>query len=141
MRHPYLYALLFALPYVLALWLGTPLNLAEGLKAGANALGGGDVSGGAILTIAAVPLGAFIASVPGRLRKKKQRRSTTVAQCLGCFAGGLLSMLGCLTAGGDFSLLLMTGAMTGTLSGLAFAGTACLVAVLCAALCERRRAA
>lgn len=142
MRHPYLCALLLALPYVLSLWLGRPIDLLAWAQTAVQAMGGGSASAAALLLAAAVPLGAFLAALPGRLRRTRTGDASPVtpAQCLSCYAGGFFSAIGCLAAGGGFSLLAMSGGMVATLSALAFIAAAAIPACLCAAILERRHA-
>lgn len=85
-----------------------------------------------------VVLGAAIASLPGRLRRRRgPRQRSTSKGCILAFAGGLGMMLA-LSLAGLGSLEWLTGAMQGGLGALAFAGTAWLTAFPAARLIGRR---
>lgn len=122
MHHPYLRGLLLALTLVAAFTLGATVD--------ANPV-----------QFLAVTVGACLAAVPGRiLRRKEQRPALSWQRCLRGFLGGFGVALGCLMAGGGWSLQWLLALGTGGVGSLGFAGVAILAALLCAAWGRRRRA-
>ena len=90
----------------------------------------GDRFQGALLVM--LPVGAFLAALPGRLRRHgRPRLRSTWQGCAVCFAGGVLAMLaaGLAEMGGGLSL---TGLAQGNVSAWAFAAAA-WAAALCVA--------
>ena len=85
-------------------------------------------------------VGAFLAALPGRLRRRKEPRLHSTWQgCVTCFAAGFALVL---AAGlGRMNGRLMTGLMEGSVSAYAFGALAWLTAVITARLKERRRRA
>ena len=98
----------------------------------------GDASSPAAWGMTAV--GAFLAALPGRIRRRKEPRLRSTWQgCLLCFAAGFVMVL---AAGlGHMNGRLMTGLMEGSVSAYAFGTLAWLAAVAAARLKERRRRA
>lgn len=88
----------------------------------------------------AMAAGAFLAALPGRIRKRKaSRRRSGWRGCAACFAGGAVLTL---AAGlGDMNGHLLTGLLAGNVSAWAFAGMVVLGALPGAWLAERRRPA
>lgn len=84
--------------------------------------------------------GAFLAALPGRLRRRGQpRRRSTYAGCLRCFAGGVILIL----AAGLADMcdgLLMTGLAQGSVSAFAFAACAWIAGLALSRLTGGRRA-
>lgn len=64
--------------------------------------------------------GAFLASLPGRIRHRGEKRNPVTWQgCLTCFVGGVVMMLGAgMAQGGDGRML--TGLCQGSVSAYAF---------------------
>ncbi len=85
-------------------------------------------------------IGAFLASIPGRIRRKKEARpKLSVSRCVVAFASGIGLMLGLALAGsGDIRLI--CGVMQGGLGALAFAACAWLTGLITARLMGRWRA-
>lgn len=63
--------------------------------------------------------GAFLAALPGRLRRKGVRRVSTGRGCLACFLGGLVMILAAGLAGGGDGMAL-TGLLQGNISAYVF---------------------
>lgn len=90
------------------------------------------------LFLVGVPVGAFLASLPRRLRRKDWRMvAFAPKRCLLAFGCGTAMLLGAKIAGMD-DLRAASGTMQGSLSALAFAVTAALTALLTAWLAGRR---
>ena len=86
-----------------------------------------------------IPLGAFLASLPGRIHKRGVGRSTRMG-CVKCFAAGLVMALIFGLSGYEDGRLL-TGLAQGSVSAWAFALTALGAGLIARALQERRRKA
>lgn len=84
--------------------------------------------------------GAFLAALPGRIRRRKEPRlRSTWRGCLVCFGTGLVMVL---AAGlGRMNGRLLTGLMQGNISAYAFGAVAWLAGLMAARLAERRRRA
>lgn len=122
MHHPYLRGGLLALTLVAAFTFGAPVDASP-------------------VQLLAAAAGAFLAAVPGRiLRRKEKRPALSWQRCLRGFLGGFGVALGCLIAGGGWSMQWLLALGTGGMGSLGFAGAAILTAVLCAALGRRRTA-
>ncbi|MBE5803594.1 MAG: hypothetical protein E7316_03680 [Clostridiales bacterium] len=82
--------------------------------------------------------GAFLAALPGRIRRRKEPRLRSTWQgCLVCFAAGLVMVL---AAGlGRMNGRLLMGLMQGSVSAFAFGAAAWLAALIAARVKERRR--
>lgn len=94
----------------------------------------------ALAVYAMTAVGAFLAALPGRIRRRKEKRLRSSWQgCVVCFAGGLVLVL----AGGlaNMNGALLTGLMQGSVSAYAFAALAWLAALVAARVKERRRRA
>ena len=90
---------------------------------------------GAVLVM--LPVGAFLAALPGRLRRRGQPRPRyTWRGCAVCFAGGMAAMLAAGLAQMEDGLTL-TGLAQGSVSAWAFAAVMWLAA-LCAARLKAR---
>ncbi len=108
----------------------------------AGAVTGREVAAAPFQTAMAVMLipGAFLAALPGRLRRRGQphQRSTSL-QCVKSFVGGVILILAASLAGmGDG--LLMTGLAQGNISAYAFAACAWIAGLAVSRLTGRRRA-
>ena len=88
---------------------------------------------------AMIPVGAFFASLPGRIRKNGPGRSTRRG-CVRCFLAGLATALVFGLSGYEDGRLL-TGLAQGSASAWTFALTASLTALAVHAFAERRRSA
>ena len=86
---------------------------------------------------AMIPIGAFFASLPGRIRKNGPGRSTRKG-CARCFLAGV-AMAVVFGLSGFEDGRLLTGLAQGAASAWAFALTAALTALAVRALAERRR--
>ena len=140
MRHPFLCGLLLAFTLILAQVLATPVDLTAVYRNAVTMIGGADIPMGGLLMAAGVFAGALVASLPERLRRKgKAREHLSAGRGAVCFAGGTASAIGCGLAGGGFSSLLLTGSVTGTVSGLAFAVVVLVSGCLAAGIAERGR--
>lgn len=96
----------------------------------------GDANALAVFVMTAV--GAFLAALPGRIRRRKETRLRSSWQgCLVCFAAGLAMVLAAGLAQMNGRLAL--GLMQGSVSAWAFAGIAWLAALVAARVKERRR--
>ena len=85
--------------------------------------------------------GAFLASLPGRIRRRKEPRArTSWRACAVCFVGGVVMMLGAGLAGGADGRML-TGLCQGSVSAWVFAGVSAISALMVGRIMERRRAA
>lgn len=108
----------------------------------AGAVTGREAAAAPFQTAMAVMLipGAFLAALPGRLRRRGQpHRRSTCRGCLRCFVGGVILMLSAGLAGmGDG--LLMAGLAQGNLSAYAFAACAWIVGLAVLRLTGGRRA-
>lgn len=82
--------------------------------------------------------GAFLASLPGRIRRRKASRAPIRwHSCILCFFGGLLLMLSAGLAGGGDGMML-AGICQGSISGWAFAALSTLSALITARLAAGR---
>ena len=82
--------------------------------------------------------GAFLASLPGRIRRRREpREKSSVRGCLSCFLGGIGLMLGAGLAGGGDGLML-TGLGQGSVSAFVFLGASWLAGLIAARLAGRR---
>jgi len=81
--------------------------------------------------------GAFLAALPGRLRRKGIRRVSTWRGCLACFLGGLAMTLAASLAGGGDGMA-WTGLLQGNISAYVFVAAAWLVGLMTARLRMRR---
>ena len=120
-----------ASPWLVPLVLAAAMTVAGRLDLLAAYALMGDRYQGALLVM--LPVGAFLAALPGRLRRHgRPRLRSTWQGCAVCFAGGVLSMLaaGLAEMGDGLSL---TGLAQGNVSAWAFA-----VAAWTAALCVVR---
>ena len=141
MRHPWLCGLLLAFALILAQVLTVPVDIMTVYRNMAEMIVGADVPMGGMVLAAGIVVGAFAASMPERLRRRdRPRGKLSPGRCGACFAGGIFAAIGCGLAEGGFSLLLLTGSMTGTVSGLAFAAVVLLSGCLAAVIAERRSA-
>lgn len=86
-----------------------------------------------------IPLGALLASLPGKIRQRSAGRSTRRG-CVKCFAAGLMMVLIFGLSGYEDGRLL-TGLAQGAVSAWAFALTALGAGLAAHALAERRRRA
>lgn len=87
-----------------------------------------------------LPVGALLASLPERIRRRKEpRRRSGWKGCVTCFLGGLGLMLGAGIAGGGDGLML-TGLLQGSVSAYVFLAVSWLAGLLAARLMGRRRA-
>ena len=84
--------------------------------------------------------GAFLASLPGRFRRRGEKRRSTGRGCLACFLGGVGLMLGAGLAGGGDGLML-TGLLQGSVSAYAFLAVGWASGLIAARLMGRGRAA
>ena len=85
-------------------------------------------------------LGAFLAALPGRIRRRKEPRlRSTWRGCLVCFAACLVMVLAAGLA--RMNGIRAVGLMQGVVSAWAFAGVAWLSAAAMARIKERRRRA
>ena len=120
-----------ASPWLVPLALAAAMTVAGRLDLLAAYALTGDRFQGALLVM--LPVGAFLAALPGRLRRHGRPRLRSAWQgCAVCFAGGVLAMLaaGLAEMGDGLSL---TGLAQGNVSAWAFA-----VAAWTAALCVAR---
>lgn len=139
MRHPVLCGFLLAFSLILAQVFAFPVDLLAACSSAAGLIGGADISVRPLVLALGVAAGAMIASLPERLRRKgAEREKLSPGRCAACFAGGAASVIGCGLAGGGFSSLLLTGSITGTVSGAAFAVIVLLSGCLAAAVAEGR---
>lgn len=92
----------------------------------------------AALAVMLIP-GAFLAALPGRIRRRKEPRLRSSWQgCLTSFIGGAVLMLAAgLAHGGDG--LHAAGLLQGSVSAYAFWGAAALAGLMAALLRERRK--
>ncbi len=81
--------------------------------------------------------GAFLAALPGRLRRKSVRRVSTWRGCLACFLGGLVMTLAAALAGGGDGMAL-TGLLQGNISAYVFVLVAWLAGLTAARLRMRK---
>ena len=84
--------------------------------------------------------GAFLASLPGRFRRRGGKRRATLRGCAACFLGGLGLMLGAGLAGGGDGMML-TGLLQGSVSAYAFLAVSWICGLIAARLAGRGRAA
>lgn len=84
--------------------------------------------------------GAFLAALPGRIRRRKEPRLRSSWQgCVVCFCAGLVMVL---AAGlGRMNGRLLASLMQGSVSAYVFAALAWIAALITARLKERRRRA
>ena len=140
MRHPLLCGLQLAFSLILAQVLAVPADVLAAFRNAVEMIGGADAPMGGLVLAAGMFTGALVASLPERLRRKgKERQRLSAGRCAACFAGGAAAMIGCMFAEGGFSLLLLTGSVTGTVSGIAFAVMVLLSGCLAAGIAERGR--
>lgn len=119
-----------ASPWLLPLALAAAMTMAGRLDLLAAYTLAGDRFQGALLVM--LPVGAFFAALPGRLRRHgRPRLHSTWQGCAECFVGGVLAMLaaGLAEMGDGLSL---TGLAQGNVSAWAFAAAA-WAAALCVA--------
>lgn len=82
--------------------------------------------------------GAFLTSLPGRIRHRKEPRvPVRWHSCILCFFGGLVLMLSAGLAGGGDGMML-AGVCQGSISGWAFAALSMLSALITARLTAGR---
>lgn len=84
--------------------------------------------------------GAFLASLPGRFRRRDGKRRATLRGCAACFLGGLGLMLGAGLAGGGDGMML-TGLLQGSVSAYAFLAVSWICGLIAARLAGRGHAA
>ncbi|MGN1021508.1 MAG: hypothetical protein ACI4O7_14185 [Aristaeellaceae bacterium] len=93
----------------------------------------------AAMAVMMIP-GAFLASLPGRFRRRGERRRSSGRGCAACFLGGLGLMLGAGLAGGGDGMML-TGLLQGSVSAYAFLGVSWVFGLIAAHLAGRGCAA
>ena len=124
-----------ASPWLLPLALAAAMTAAGRLDLlAAYALAGNRFQGALLVML---PVGAFLSSLPGRLRRQgRPRLRSTWQGCAVCFAGGVFLMLAAgLAEMGDG--LALTGLAQGNVSAWAFAAIV-WAAALCAARLKAR---
>ena len=84
--------------------------------------------------------GAFLASLPGRFRRRGEKRRSTGRGCVACFLGGAGVALGAGLAGGGDGMML-TGLLQGSVSAYAFLAVSWACGLIAARLMGRGRAA
>lgn len=96
----------------------------------------GEAHPAAVYAMTAV--GAFLAALPGRIRRRKEPRLRSSWQgCLMCFGAGFVMVLAAGLA--DMNGALLTGLMQGSVSAYVFGAVAWLAALVAARIKERRR--
>ena len=139
-RHPYWSGFLLALTLMLAQVFATPVDLLAFCDRSVELIGGADAAMGPVLLAGGVVMGALVASLPGRLRRRETiRQRISPGRCAACFAGGAAAVTGCCLAEGGFTALLLTGTWTGTVSGMAFAAIVLLSGCLASSAMGRRK--
>ena len=124
-----------ASPWLVPLVLAAAMTVAGRLDLLAAYALTGDRFQGALLVM--LPVGAFLAALPGRLRRRGQPRPrSTWRGCAVCFAGGMAAMLAAGLAQMEDGLTL-TWLAQGSVSAWAFAAVMWLAA-LCAARLKAR---
>ena len=138
MRHPYWSGFLLALTLMLAQVFAAPVDLLGFCDRAVEMIGGADAAMGPVLLACGVVAGALVASLPERLRSRgAAREKIRPGWCAASFAGGAAVVIGCCLAEGGFTALLLTGAWTGTVSGIAFAAIVLLSGCLAASITGR----
>ena len=147
--HPCWKGTFLALAFVLALVFGRALSAeapyetagnailaaAKGTSAPTDVIGPAALAGGLVI-------GGALASIPGRVRRRREPRLRSTWQgCLGGFFGGLALLFGAMLAGGGAGSLGVTGVLQGSVSGLVFTGAALVAGFVAACLLGRRRGA
>ena len=114
MHHPYLRGFLLALTLTAAFTLGAAVDDSP-------------------VQFIMIAVGACLAAIPGRIARRKQPRpALSWRRCLRGFLGGLGVSLGCLLAGGGWSLQWLLALGAGGAGSVGFAVTALLCALACA---------
>ena len=119
-------------------WLAVALTAARALCGGIDPLAAGRGSREALVLFAAVAAGAFLASLPGRLRRRRNDARPTWRRCLAAFVCGALLALGMALAGGG---RVLTSLMEGSTGAYGFFLAAGLSGLIAARLTGRRRTA
>lgn len=123
MQHTKAWGAFLGLLFVLSMVAVAPLRLSAAYEAVSLLTGGADdLPRLALGAAAALPLGAFLGALPGRIRRHKsgaKRQRADWKVCAEAFAGGFALLAGAGMAGGDPGYFVMGGATAGTLSGWA----------------------
>ena len=124
MKHTKARGAFLGLLFVLSMVAAAPLRLSAAYEAvGLMMPGGtGELPRLALGAAAALPVGAFLGALPGRIRQRKsgaKRASAGWKPCAAAFTGGFVLLAGAGLAGGDLGYFAMGGAGAGTLSGWA----------------------
>ena len=91
-----------------------------------------------LAVFAMMALGAFLAAMPERIRRRREPRLRSTWQgCVVCFGAGMAMVLAAGLARMNGGLL--TGLMQGSVSAYAFGGLAWLAAAVAARIKERKR--
>lgn len=100
------------------------------------------LTSGFFLSAAAMMIpGAFLASLPGRIRRRKEpMRRSGWKGCAACLAGGAALVIGAGIAGGGDGLML-TGLCQGSVSAYVFGGVSAVAGLAAVRLAGRRKQA
>ena len=142
-KHTGARGIILGLVYVLAMIFVAPMRLTDAYEAVTLLLPGaeGTLPLLALGAAGAIPVGAFLAALPRRIRNRRQGvhvARSTARECLYGFAGGFV-LLGAGMAGGGIAFHVFGGAASGALSGFAAAALLLLAAYGAARLCGARK--
>lgn len=116
-------------------WLAAVLTAALVLLGGTDALAPYRLDGRALAFPLAAAAGAFLAALPGRLKRRARLTRPRWTRCLTCFLAGLAMVLACGMAGTG---RILPALLEGSTGAVAFAAAAALTGLITARIAARR---